>query len=72
VRLGFYFLTYERLHADAIWLSFPVGAIAGLVLAWWFYHYSGWRRHAIPETSEEAEEQAHAAGEPAGRMVPEI
>jgi len=72
VRLGFYFATYKWLHADAIWLSFPVGSVAALVLGWWFYHYSGWRKHAIPETSEEAEEQAHAAGEPAGRMVPEL
>jgi Na+-driven multidrug efflux pump len=72
VRLGFYFLTYARLQADAIWLSFPVGAVAGPVLGWAFYRYSGWSKHAIAETSEEAEEQAHAAGEPAGRMVPEL
>ncbi|MBT2134597.1 MATE family efflux transporter [Croceibacterium sp. LX-88] len=70
VRLGFYWLTYERLGSDAIWLSFPVGSLAGLVLGWGFYHYSGWRKHAMPETSDEAQEQANADGEPAGRMVP--
>jgi Na+-driven multidrug efflux pump len=74
VRLGFYFLTYGWFDppADSNWWSFPVGALAGLVLGWWFYHYTGWRKHALAETSAEAEEQAHAAGEPAGRMVPEL
>ena len=72
VRLGFYFLTYEWLEADAIWWSFPVGSIAALVLNWWFYHYSGWRKHAVAEPSEEAQEQSQADGEPAGRMVPDI
>lgn len=72
VRLGFYFATYDWLGSDAIWWSFPIGSVAGLVLAWWFYHYSNWRGRAMAESREEAEEQAHADGEPAGRMSPEI
>jgi putative MATE family efflux protein len=72
VRLGFYWLTYEWLGADAIWISFTVGAVAGLVLGWWFYRFTGWRRHAVAETSEEAQEQVQADGEPAGRMVPDL
>jgi Na+-driven multidrug efflux pump len=72
VRLGFYFLTYGSLESDAIWWSFPVGSIAALVLSWWFYHYSGWRRHALAEAPEEAQEQVQADGEPAGRMVPDV
>ncbi len=72
VRLGFYFLTYDGLGADAIWWSFPVGSLAALVLGWWFYYYSNWRRHAVAETSAEAKEQVQADGEPAGRMVPDI
>jgi Na+-driven multidrug efflux pump len=72
VRLGFYFATYDWLGSDAIWWSFPVGSVAGLVLAWWFYNYSNWRKRAMAESPGEAEEQAHAAGEPAGRMSPEI
>ena len=72
VRLGFYYLTYGWLGADAIWWSFTVGSIAGLALAWAFYRYSGWRRRAIAETSEEAQEQIQAEGEPAGRMVPDV
>jgi putative MATE family efflux protein len=72
VRLGFYYLTYDRLGADAIWLSFPVGAVAGLALGWWFYHYSNWRKDAEPETVEEALEEAQAQGEPAGRFTPNL
>jgi Na+-driven multidrug efflux pump len=78
VRLGFYFLTYRTFiahgypGADAIWWSFTVGSIAGLVLGWWFYRFSAWRKHAIPETSEEAQEQAQADGQPAGRYAPNL
>lgn len=72
VRLGFYFLTHGSLGADAIWLSFPVGSVAGLVLAWWFYRYSGWRARAIAESSEEAQEQAQTDGQPAGRYAPNL
>jgi len=71
-RLGFYYLTYAWLGPDAIWYSFPVSSLVGLLLAWGFYRFSGWRRHAVPETSEEAQEEIHAAGEPAGRMVPDL
>jgi len=72
VRLGFYFLTYQWLGADAIWWSFTVGSIAALLLGWWFYRYSNWRRHAVAESREEAQEQCQADGEPAGRMVPDV
>nr|WP_166180041.1 MATE family efflux transporter [Altererythrobacter segetis] len=72
VRLGFYFLTYGWLGADAIWWSFTVGSIAGLILGWWFYRFSNWRKHAIPETSEEAQEQSQADGQPAGRYAPNL
>ncbi len=72
VRLGFYWLTYDWLGADAIWISYTVGAIAGLVLGWWIYRYTAWRRHALAESPEEAQEQIQADGEPAGRMVPDL
>ena len=42
------------------------------MLAWAFYRYSGWRQRAIAETSEEAQEQIQADGEPAGRMAPDV
>jgi Na+-driven multidrug efflux pump len=72
VRLGFYYLTYGRLGADAIWLSFPVSAVAGLAVGFSFYRYSNWRRHEVPETSEEAQEQSNTDGEPAGRYAPTL
>ena len=71
VRLGFYYLTYDWLGADAIWLvvhrrldrrrSRSAGGSTAI---------PDWRKHAVAETSEEAQEQIQADGEPAGRMVP--
>jgi putative MATE family efflux protein len=58
VRLGFYYLTYDWLGADAIWWSFPVSSVAGLALGWWFYHYWNWRKDAPPEHHAEAPEAA--------------
>jgi putative MATE family efflux protein len=72
VRLGFYWLTYDWLGADAIWLSFPVAALAALVLAWWAYRFTRWRERAQAESEEEAREQAQTDGQPAGRMVPDV
>jgi putative MATE family efflux protein len=72
VRLGFYYLTYDWLGADAIWLSFPVAAFVALVLAWWFYRHSGWRERAVAESEEEVREQAQTEGQPAGRLMPEL
>jgi putative MATE family efflux protein len=72
VRLGFYYLTYDSLGADAIWLSFPVAAFVALILAWWFYRFYGWRERAVAESEEEAREQVQAEGQPAGRLMPEV
>ncbi|AKH42479.1 putative MATE family efflux protein [Altererythrobacter atlanticus] len=72
VRLGFYYLGYDRLGSDAIWLSFPVAAFAALIMAWWAYRYSGWREKAIAETEAEAREQSQADGQPAGRYAPNM
>jgi len=72
VRLGFYYLTYDWLGADAIWLSFPFAALAALALAYSFYRFSGWRERAVAETQEEAREQAQAEGQPAGRLMPDV
>ena len=72
VRLGFYYLTYEALGADAIWWSFPVSALSALLMAWWAYVKTSWREHAHAETAREAAEQVQADGQPAGRFKPEI
>ncbi|WP_439098443.1 MATE family efflux transporter [Alteraurantiacibacter buctensis] len=72
VRLGFYYATYGWLGADAIWWSFPVSAAAALLLAWWAYRYTDWLGGGQAETPEEAMEQAHADGQPAGRFQPDL
>jgi putative MATE family efflux protein len=72
VRLGFYYLTYEALGSDVIWWSFTVSALAALLMAWWAYAYSNWRKNAHAETAAEAMEQVHADGQPAGRMAPDL
>lgn len=72
VRLGFYYLTYGWLAADAIWLSFPVAALAALAMAWWAYRFTGWRERALAESEEEAREQAQTDGHPAGRLMPDV
>jgi putative MATE family efflux protein len=72
VRLGFYYLTYDRLGSDAIWWSFPVAALASLVLAALVYYRSNWREAAMAETAEEAAEQANSEGDPAGRINPSL
>jgi putative MATE family efflux protein len=72
VRLGFYWLFYDSIGADAIWLSYPVSAFAALLMGWWFYTRSGWRKRAIAESAAEAREEVQADGQPAGRMMPEL
>ena len=72
VRLGFYYLTYGSLGSDAIWWSFPVSSFVAMCLAWYVYRYTGWRERAKAETAREAQEQAHADGEPAGRYSADI
>ncbi len=43
IRLGFYFLTYSRLGADALWWAFPVASLASVVMTVWLYMRGSWR-----------------------------
>ena len=43
-RLGFYFVFYDALGADALWLSYPFGSLVGMVLMWWAYARGPWRK----------------------------
>ena len=43
IRLGFYFLTYSRLGADALWGAFPVASLASIVMTVWLYMRGSWR-----------------------------
>ena len=48
-RLGFYQLAHGAIGMDAIWLSFPVGSLIAVVLAYGAYRVIPWRERA--ETS---------------------
>ena len=45
-RLGFYQLAHGALGMDAIWLSFPVGSLIAVVLAYGAYRLIPWRARA--------------------------
>ncbi|MBO9623059.1 MAG: MATE family efflux transporter [Sphingomonas sp.] len=71
IRIGFALLGQRWFGTDALWLSFPIGSLCSLVLAVLYYRYGGWRSVVLEVPPEpEAEEQAHAATEPAGRLQP--
>ncbi|UXN05705.1 MATE family efflux transporter [Bartonella sp. HY761] len=58
VRLGFYYLTYNILGADAIWISFPVGAFTCLILAFIYYKTGLWRKNSMTQPSEKTQKNA--------------
>jgi putative MATE family efflux protein len=69
VRLGFYHLTYPALGADALWLAFPVGSLAAIVMATVAYLQPGWKRKATAIASSrrietEAAAECSAEGKP--------
>lgn len=72
VRLGFYFLAYGWLGADALWVSMPVGSFAAAGMAALVYLKGNWRKQKpmiLPE-DEECKDAVNAETEPAGRMKP--
>lgn len=72
VRLGFATSLEPRLGADAIWWSFPAGSLVSLALNVVYYRAGSWRRGRLvgPPDPVEAEEQAKADCEPAGKDMP--
>jgi putative MATE family efflux protein len=54
-RIGFYFVTYPTLGADAIWWSFNFSSLVATVLTWWAYRHGPWRRKQIPAVAAPAE-----------------
>ena len=72
VRLGFATLLEPRLGADAIWWSFPAGSLVSLALNIAYYRAGGWRKERLIGRPDpvEAEEQAKADCEPAGKQMP--
>ena len=72
IRLGFAILAQPWLGSDALWLALPLGSACSLACGALYYRYGGWRAVVLqaPDESGTAEEQAHAATEPAGRLQP--
>jgi len=69
VRIGFALLAKPWLGADALWWSFPLGSLATLAIAAWYYRYGNWRKGALI-VPDDSEEQAHGMSEPGGRLQP--
>jgi putative MATE family efflux protein len=74
VRLGFALGAYDWLGADALWLSFPIGMVATMVMATALYLHGGWRssRMAPRQAPDEMEcrEHAESVREPGGALNP--
>lgn len=82
VRIGFAYGMRPLLGSDAIWLSFPVGMCATMLMAVLVYRYGGWRRPANlqvermtePATAEDSATSAESAppGSPVTPRMPVI
>jgi Na+-driven multidrug efflux pump len=74
VRLGFALGAYDRIGADALWLSFPIGMVATMLMAIALYLHGGWRRSRMAPSDApgeiECREQAQSAREPGGALSP--
>lgn len=59
IRFGFAYALEPGWGADAIWWSFPLGSIAGVLMTLGFYLHGGWRRgRLLPDPNGSA--RAHA------------
>jgi Na+-driven multidrug efflux pump len=76
VRLGFYFLTYDWLGADAIWTSFPVSSTINFALAALYFWHGGWKKARMSDEpcpdEDEVTEEALATREPGGALNPAV
>jgi Na+-driven multidrug efflux pump len=74
VRLGFALGAYGWLGADALWLSFPLGMVATMIMAIGLYVHGGWRKARMAPADcpddEECIEQAETMREPGGALSP--
>lgn len=73
VRLGVLFAAEQWLGADALWLSFPIGMVATMLMAIGLYLHGGWRRSRMapaPIGEQEGVELAQATTEPGGAFNP--
>lgn len=69
-RLGFALAFEDRLGADSLWWSFPLGSVVNFAMAAGYYRYGGWRRQRLAVPADEARDQAQTSAEPGGRLHP--
>jgi Na+-driven multidrug efflux pump len=71
-RLGAAFLLLDRIGADALWWSFPIGSAVATSLTFAYYLWGGWRKLTLlaAPSVDEAEEFLETEAEPAGRVHP--
>jgi MATE family, multidrug efflux pump len=74
VRLGFALGAYGWLGADALWLSFPLGMVATMIMAIALYMHGGWKKAHMapfePPDDMESREHAETMREPGGALNP--
>jgi Na+-driven multidrug efflux pump len=71
IRLGFIAAMHPVIGSEAIWIGFPLGTGAALLMAVAYYRFGRWRENQLVHAMEwEAEESAHATLEPAGAIRP--
>lgn len=54
-RIGFYYLFYDALGADAIWWAYNFSSLVAMVLTWAAYRHGPWRKTSIPANPLPAE-----------------
>lgn len=64
VRIPFANLLMPRMGADAVWLSFPIGSLATLVLAAGYYRWGGWRKAKMLEVRPSSDAPDTGFGQP--------
>ena len=71
-RLGVAITLLPVMGAEAIWWSFPAGAVVSLILTVAYYRWGKWRdiKLIAPIIATEGEERTLADGEPGGRLQP--
>lgn len=72
VRLGFYYLLYPQIGADALWLAFPVSSLVAVALSAYAYSRPQWRQRARAVPPGQCEEETKADADPAGRLTPSL
>lgn len=64
VRVPIAYFLEPRLHADAIWISFPAGSLVTLALAGGYYRWGGWRRARMLHVTPSADAPDTGLGQP--------